>query len=319
MLSRHFLRVKVLQSLYAYKMSNDQSLDIAEKELSKSISETYDLEVYLYSSLLEIRDIAENQIEDAKGKYFPTEEEKNPNMRFVNNALLQQLSENVELSKAIERLKINWIEQRDLLKRILNKFKASDSYKDYMSKTEVTYEDEKKVVVQLLKNYLLKNESFLDYLTELKLYWESDFQFIGLSFLKFLKEFKQSDTSVKPIIKSLEFNEQEVRAFATDLFRKCVSHYDEFNYLFDKCIENWDVDRLAFLDIIIIKMGLVELVYCPEIPVRVTLNEYIEMAKEFSTDRSKLFVNGLLDRCLIDLRASGKIRKIENEEIETQE
>lgn len=316
MLSRHFLRVKVLQSLYAYIVTENSSLDIAEKELDKSISETYDLEVYLFSSLLEMRDIAENQIEDAKGKFFPTEEEKNPNMRFVNNELLHQLSENTELTKAIEKLKINWSDQRDLLKRILNKFKASNSYKDYMSKQEITYDDDKKAVIQLLKNYLLKNESFLDYLAELKLYWESDFQYIGLSFLKFLKEFKQSDSASKSITKSFGFDEKEIRDFALDLFRKCVSHYDEFDSMFDKHIENWDKERIAFMDTLIIKMGLVELVYCPEIPVRVTLNEYIEMAKEFSTERSNLFVNGLLDRFLIDLRAAGKIRKLENEEKE---
>lgn len=316
MLSRHFLRVKVLQSLYAYIVTENSSLDIAEKELDKSISETYDLEVYLFSSLLEMRDIAENQIEDAKGKFFPTEEEKNPNMRFVNNELLHQLSENTELTKAIEKLKINWSDQRDLLKRILNKFKASNSYKDYMSKEEITYDDDKKAVIQLLKNYLLKNESFLDYLAELKLYWESDFQYVGLSFLKFLKEFKQSDSASKSITKSFGFDEKEIRDFALDLFRKCISHYDEFDSMFDKHIENWDKERIAFMDTLIIKMGLVELVYCPEIPVRVTLNEYIEMAKEFSTERSNLFVNGLLDRFLIDLRAAGKIRKLENEEKE---
>jgi len=316
MLSRHFLRVKVLQSLYAYIVTENSSLDIAEKELDKSISETYDLEVYLFSSLLEMRDIAENQIEDAKGKFFPTEEEKNPNMRFVNNELLRQLSENTELTKAIEKLKINWSDQRDLLKRILNKFKASNSYKDYMSKEEITYDDDKKAVIQLLKNYLLKNESFLDYLAELKLYWESDFQYVGLSFLKFLKEFKQSDSASKSITKSFGFDEKEIRDFALDLFRKCIGHYDEFDSMFDKHIENWDKERIAFMDTLIIKMGLVELVYCPEIPVRVTLNEHIEMAKEFSTERSNLFVNGLLDRFLIDLRASGKIRKLENEEKE---
>lgn len=316
MLSRHFLRVKVLQSLYAYIVTENSSLDIAEKELDKSISETYDLEVYLFSSLLEMRDIAENQIEDAKGKFFPTEEEKNPNMRFVNNELLHQLSENTELTRAIEKLKINWSDQRDLLKRILNKFKASNSYKDYMSKEEITYDDDKKAVIQLLKNYLLKNESFLDYLAELKLYWESDFQYVGLSFLKFLKEFKQSDSASKSITKSFGFDEKEIRDFALDLFRKCIGHYDEFDSMFDKHIENWDKERIAFMDTLIIKMGLVELVYCPEIPVRVTLNEYIEMAKEFSTERSNLFVNGLLDRFLIDLRAAGKIRKLENEEKE---
>ena len=158
MLSRHFLRAKVLQQLYSCIVSEQNDIAIAEQDFLAGIEQTYKLEVYIFSAVLEIRDIAENQIEEAKTKFFPTEEELNPNMRFVNNALINQLRNNLEMTKAIDKLKINWVEQKDMLKNILNRFKESNSYKDYMSLENCSYEDEKKAVIQLMRNYLLKNE-----------------------------------------------------------------------------------------------------------------------------------------------------------------
>ncbi len=317
MLSRHFLRAKVLQALYANKISESTDLKTSIKELTDSISSIYNLEVYLYSALLEIRDIAENQIEDAKTKFLPTEEDLNPNMRFVNNSLLRQLSENMELKGAVKRLKIDWNAEKDILRRVFNQFKNSDSYKEYMEKDVIGYEDDKQVVTRLFKNYMLKNEPFMDYLFGLQTSWESDFQFVGLSFIKYLKDFSQDDTAAKPL-PDFFYTDEHAREFVEDLFSKIMTHFDEYDQMIKKRVENWDMDRLAFLDILIIKMGLVELEYCPAIPVRVTMNEYIELAKEFSTDRSKLFVNGLLDKLLVDMRSMGRIRKDE-QGLETME
>ncbi len=261
MLSRHFLRVKVLQQLYSCVVSGQMDVAIAEKELLESIEQTYNLEVYLFSAVLEIRDIAENQIEEAKTKFYPTEEDLNPNMRFVNNRLIAQLCNNAELSKAIGKLKINWTEQKDMLKNILNRFKDSNSYKDYMSKSETTYEDEKRVVVQMMKNYLLKNESFLDFLFENQIYWESDFDFTGLSFLNYLKDYKAEDAERKALFQMFEDDDKDARReFAVDLLGKALTHFDQYDAMFRKHVENWDVDRVAFLDKIIIKMGITELI-----------------------------------------------------------
>lgn len=160
MLSRHFLRAKVLQQLYSCMMSGNKDVALAEQDLLEGIEQTYKLQVYIYSATLEIRDIAENQIEEAKTKFFPTEEELNPNMRFVTNPLFARLQENIELNKAVEKLKINWAEQKDMLKNIFNRFKDSDSYKKYMALENCTFEDHRKVVILMMKNYLLKNESF---------------------------------------------------------------------------------------------------------------------------------------------------------------
>ncbi len=315
MLSRHFLRAKVLQQLYSCMMSGNKDVALAEQDLLEGIEQTYKLQVYIYSATLEIRDIAENQIEEAKTKFFPTEEELNPNMRFVTNPLFARLQENIELKKAVEKLKINWVEQKDMLKNIFNRFKDSDSYKKYMILENCTFEDHRKVVILMMKNYLLKNESFLDFLFEKQLYWESDFLFVGLTYLNYLKDYEEDALPHKPLFQMFDEKTDDRKAFAVDLLTKTLAHYDEYDELFRKHVENWDMDRLAFLDRIIIKMGITELLYCPNIPVRVTMNEYIELAKEFSTERSKLFVNGLLDRFLIDLRAEGRIMKedIENE------
>ena len=315
MLSRHFLRAKVLQQLYSCMMSGNKDVALAEQDLLEGIEQTYKLQVYIYSATLEIRDIAENQIEEAKTKFFPTEEELNPNMRFVTNPLFARLQENIELNKAVEKLKINWVEQKDMLKNIFNRFKNSDSYKKYMALENCTFEDHRKVVILMMKNYLLKNESFLDFLFEKQLYWESDFLFVGLTYLNYLKDYEEDALPHKPLFQMFDEKTDDRKAFAVDLLTKTLAHYDEYDELFRKHVENWDMDRLAFLDRIIIKMGITELLYCPNIPVRVTMNEYIELAKEFSTERSKLFVNGLLDRFLIDLRAEGRIMKedIENE------
>ena len=315
MLSRQFLRAKVLQQLYSCMMSGNKDVALAEQDLLEGIEQTYKLQVYIYSATLEIRDIAENQIEEAKTKFFPTEEELNPNMRFVTNPLFARLQENIELNKAVEKLKINWAEQKDMLKNIFNRFKDSDSYKKYMILENCTFEDHRKVVILMMKNYLLKNESFLDFLFEKQLYWESDFLFVGLTYLNYLKDYEEDALRHKPLFQTFDEKKDDRKAFAVDLLTKTLAHYDEYDELFRKHVENWDMDRLAFLDRIIIKMGITELLYCPNIPVRVTMNEYIELAKEFSTERSKLFVNGLLDRFLIDLRAEGRIMKedIENE------
>lgn len=170
----------------------------------------------------------------------------------------------------------------------------------------------------MMKNYLFKNEPFTEFLFEKYLGWEGDLQYVGMSFLNYLKDFSQGDGSSKPLFRMFDDENDDRKEFAVDLLSKCLTHFSDYDEMFRKHVENWDMERLAFLDRLIIKMGITELIYCPSIPVRVSMNEYIELAKEFSTERSKLFVNGLLDKFLVDLRAAGKICKDEFEEEKTE-
>ncbi|MBP6429669.1 MAG: transcription antitermination factor NusB [Bacteroidales bacterium] len=311
MLNRHFLRAKVLQLLYAFQINDCSDKEGHKKKLIDSFRHLVDLQTYLFSALLEFHSIANDKIDDNKQKMLPTTEDLNPNLKFIENEFFKNLLEDKTLNQRVNKLKINWSEEKDLFKNIFKRFVESDSYKNYMSSEKVDYVSERLIVVQLFKNYLICNEQFFDVLCEKKLEWESDYDVIAQNALKYLKEYNgKSD---------IELDESFDIEFITGLFLNTINNDLEFKELIDGRIQNWDLDRIALMDVIIIKMGIAELIYCPEIPVNVTLNEYVELAKEFSTQKSKLFVNGLLDKLMVDLRSKGKIKKIESQEEEEVE
>lgn len=311
MLNRHFLRAKVLQLLYAFQINDCSDKEGHKKKLIDSFRHLVDLQTYLFSALLEFHSIANDKIDDNKQKMLPTTEDLNPNLKFIENEFFKNLLEDKTLNQRVNKLKINWSEEKDLFKNIFKRFVESDSYKNYMSSEKVDYVSERLIVVQLFKNYLICNEQFFDVLCEKKLEWESDYDVIAQNALKYLKEYNgKSD---------IELDESFDVEFITGLFLNTINNDLEFKELIDGRIQNWDLDRIALMDVIIIKMGIAELIYCPEIPVNVTLNEYVELAKEFSTQKSKLFVNGLLDKLMVDLRSKGKIKKIESQEEEEVE
>lgn len=303
MLNRHFLRSKVLQELYSVKINDSSNIDVHCKKLIDSFHSLNDLQVYLFAALLEIHKIANERIEENKQKMLPTESDLNPNMRFIENDFFKILIENKDLEKRINALKINFFEQRDVLKSIFNKFILSESYNNYMLSKTKSFANEKMIVVQLFKNYIISNEQFFDLICEHNLSWESDYDLMAQISLRKLREIDSE--LIFDNLEDLDLN------FIESLFRNTIENDEEFTELIHSRVKNWDVERVALMDIIIIKMGISELIYCPEIPVNVTLNEYVELSKEFSTQKSKLFVNGLLDKLMIDLRAKGKIKKIE--------
>lgn len=319
MVNRHFLRQKVLQSLYAYYTSGRDSIEKQEKFMYENISKLYDLEIYLLAVILEIRNIEENRIEEAKHKFYPTEEERNPNLRFVNNPFLQKLSNNEELQRAIERLHINYSFDREVLRLLLQRFRQSDSYIEYMKQPIATYEDERKVITRLFKNFIMKSENIYDTICEKGFTWECDYEYVGQVTLQFLKTWAEDESDQKPLPYPFDKSEEDVaendRDFTKNLFRNTIKHAPEYDVYIDKRSQNWDKERLAFIDMLIIKMGITEFIYCPSVPLRVSLNEYIELAKEFSTEKSRLFVNGVLDRIITDLRIDNKIHKHEDEDL----
>lgn len=318
MLNRHFLRAKVLQSVYAYHIGEKNDISQEEKLLFANIDKLYDLEIYLLSTLFEMKAIAEDEIEEGKNKYYPTEEELNPNMRFVNNPMFSLLEDCRQLKDSINKLHINWRDQKEVLRSIFDHFKASESYKTYMAQEEVGFEEHRRIIVQLFKNYIIKNDNFFDELAEKSFSWLDDFDFICQIVIVLLRNWKEGESFAvslpSPFEKTIENELESDRDYVKNLFRNTILHWDEYESLIEKRALNWDRDRMAFIDVVIIKMAISELVYAPTIPVRVTLNEYIELAKEFSTEKSRLFVNGILDRIIIDLKMADKIHKIDTEE-----
>lgn len=310
MLNRHFLRAKVLQLLYAFQINDCSDVEGHKKKLIDSFRHLVDLQTYLFSALMEFHSIAYYKMDDNKQKMLPTPEDLNPNLKFLENEFFKMLFEDKGLTDRVKKLKINWSEEKDILRNIFKRFMESDSYKNYMNSSKIDFVSERLIVVQLFKNYLISNEQFFDMLCEKKLEWESDYDVIAQNALKYLKEYEgKSD---------IKLDESFDIEFITGLFLNTINNDLEFKELIDSRIQNWDLDRIALMDVIIIKMGLAELIYCPEIPVNVTLNEYVELAKEFSTQKSKLFVNGLLDKLMVDLRSKGKIKKFETQEEEEE-
>ena len=311
MLSRHFLRSKVLQALYAYTISDNDDLNVIEKNFFHNIERLNDLGVTQISTLLYFFDFSKKSLEEAKAKFRPSAEDINPNTRFVENRFLIELSNNYELKKSIEYLKINWANYSDVFRNIYNAFRATEVYKDYMAVEETDYALDKSIVLTLFK-HIMTYEPLVDVFYDRNLFWEDDFYQIAQHNYNILKGFDEtfSAASVFPLIYD-ERNEVEVEAckFASELLKNTILSYEQNTEIIKQNLKEWEYERVAIMDIIILKMAITELVSFPSIPEKVTINECIELSKEYSTDKSKLFINGILDKIHNELRSKGRIKK----------
>jgi N utilization substance protein B len=314
MLSRRHLRIKVMQALYAHFQIEDSTVILSEKKLVSNIESIYDLYIHFLSAIIEVKDIAHNILEDARQKFLPTEEDLNPNTRFVHNLFISQLDNNVDLRKNINRLKINWSDDKDLFRKIFLSFRESEEYKSYMKASASGYKEDKEITVKLLSNFLLANEAFVSLFEEKNLYWADDMDTAVMMILKTIKKWNKSYNEYQLLPPLLVSPDEEgddlIDDFVLKLFRKTIIHSDEFDALIAKYAANWELERIAILDVILFKMALTEFIEFPSIPVKVTINEYIEISKEYSTPKSKQFINGLLDKMSADMKKEGRIKKM---------
>jgi N utilization substance protein B len=307
MISRRIIRIKVLQVLYAFYTSPDKLINNTEKELFFSIQKTYDLYHYLLDLVIEISKHAEAVIELRKKKHFPTEEDLSPNVRFVRNQLINQLRTNEELNKYLQRSKLSWVNEPELVKKLYQGLLETGIYKDYMHSMETSYQADKKFVELLFSEVILQSEDLLHILEEQSIYWNDDIDFVVSMIIKTFKRFKEytgEDQALLPI-----FKDEEDRQFAKDLFRKSVLNHDELKGVIEAHTVNWDVERIAFIDELILELAIAEFLYFPSIPTKVTMNEYIELSKYYSTKKSRNFINGILDKALKAMKKEDKILK----------
>ncbi len=307
MISRRIIRTKVLQILYAHVSTPEKSVQQSESELYFSIQKTYDLYHLLFDFLVQVRNYANDRIEARKHKNLPTEEDLNPNTRFVHNRLIAQLSTDEGLNKYLEKNKISWINYPELIKNIYQTMVESAVYNNYISSKYDDFQNDRKFCEDFFSELLLNNEQFTNELEEQSIYWNDDFDFVVSMVIKTLKRFKP-ETSRDELMLSM-YKDDEDREFTTKLFRKAIMGNNENRKTIESYTKNWDVDRVAVMDILIMELALTELTEFPSIPVKVTLNEYIELAKFYSTQRSSTFINGVLDRITKDFREEGKIVK----------
>lgn len=309
MLNRRFLRVKTLQAIYAYRQSESSNLPLAERQLLEGVDELYKLFVYQLSFWVEMKRFAERRIEENKQKHFPTEEDLNPNMKFVNNRILVALEDNRHLMKLEEQFKIDWADSReDFIRNMFVKLAETPEYQEYMTNGKDNFSDDKHFLVTIIDNYMPENGLLFDYYSDRDLSFNSDYQLAIYLLWKFVSEMPSSfdaSSMLPPVFKS----EDEDKAFVVKLFEKTLLHADEYMELVKANISNWDYERLALMDKILIYMAMTEFCEFHSIPVKVTINEYIEISKFYSTPESRRFVNGMLDRLSTVLKEEGKLVK----------
>lgn len=303
-----------MQALYAFFQSENERVDIAERQLLNSIEKLYELFILQFSLIVEIADFARIRSEDAKQKFLPTKEELNPNTRFVDNRFICALADNIDFKKKMDYYKISWADENELIRKIFNKLKESSDYKKYLEATEDNFINDKAIVVKIFKKFIFPSEVLQSICEERSIYWVDDFDSAAIMVLKAIESFNESFdayTSFPALYKNMdERGRSEDLEFIKILFRKTIINSSKFNEILTENLKNWELDRIAMMDMILIKMALTEFIDFPSIPVKVTMNEYIELSKIYSTPKSNVFVNGILDKMVGDLKNQKQINKM---------
>lgn len=307
MLNRRYLRIKVLQTLYSFFQDEEKNMNARERELLASIDKIYELYIYLILLLKEIRITNERLIEERKKKRLPTAEDLNPNLKFVNNAVFLAIEKCTELARQKNARKISWdIEEDAMIKKFFNTIVASPEYIKYMESAESSVEEDKKFIITIYKKYISDNENLKQHLTEKNLHWASDYMLANITLVKTIEGITETgDMELTPLYKA-----EEDRDFMLGLFRKTILEDSQNMTLIGDKIANWEPDRIAAMDMLLMKMAITEVMNFSGIPVKVTLNEYIEISKLFSSPKSNTFINGILDAIVKDLRSQNKVVKV---------
>lgn len=305
MLSRRLLRVKVAKTLYAHLKSGSDNLRASEKNLVESIDKAYDLYYQMMSLVVEVARYAEGRIELAMQKKLPRYEDLNPNRRFVDNAVIHLMANSDSINDYIAERKLSWAMQSDAIRDVYNRLIEAEFYKKYMSAPIVTFTDDRKFVEEFFQ-WLEEDEAMLDVVNEMSLLWSDDYGFALFMALRTVQNLKRSHTEVKVLPK---FKSDEDLDFAKRLFVKSLVDYEDNQEIVDRYSKNWDVERVVFMDSLIINIAIVELKQFDSIPVKVTLDEWIDIAKYYSSPTSSNFVNGVLDKIVADFMADGTIQK----------
>ena len=309
MINRVLIRAKVVQMLYAYMVSKDSmTLTTAKKELTKSLDKSYELYNALLKLMIELTDVQDLRLDEAKHKFLPTEEDLNPNMRFVENEFVKRLRADQTLADFVDDKKINWRDDELFVRLLLDKILRSEEYQEYMEMPKTSLVRDGEVWYQLMKKVVLPDENLLEHLQSMSVYYtDDDLQIMGQFVMKTIRRFE--DEEAQPFLP--QYKNDDDSKFGEQLFSKAVAEMEENNSYIDQFVktEKWDVERIALMDRVVMCTALTEIRNYPSIPVNVSLNEYIELAKDYSTPRSGQFVNGILNAVVNKLRADKVIIK----------
>jgi transcription antitermination protein NusB len=297
-----------MQALYGFFQSDSRDLPKAERELFSGIEKIYDLYIFQLALLLELRHVASVITEEAKEKRLPTAGDLNPNMKFIENKFLQQLSENIHLKREINNRRISWNNEFELVKKIFNSVKVSEEFKRYMNVSDDSYQTHRDFIVEMFREFVADFELLNHHYEEKNLHWGDDIYLINPMVIRTIEQFSEGsapDLPLMPLYKDREEDEQ----FVKELFRETVMRDAETEKLIGDKTKNWEVERIAMMDVLLMKMAITELLHFSNIPVKVTLNEFIEISKIYSTPKSKIFINGILDKLVADFKTGNMLTK----------
>ena len=307
MINRVLIRLKVIQVIYAYYQNGGKNLEAAEKELFFSLSKAYDLYNYLLLLMVEVTRFADRRIDNRRHKLRPTYEDLNPNTRFIDNAFMAQLAQNKQLEAFVGNLKRTWDDEGDFVKHLFEKIEQTKAYQEYMAQETLTYEDDRELWRKLYRSTIAQNDTIDEILEEQSLYWNDDKAIVDTFVLKTIKRFDPENGADQELMP--EYRDDEDKEFARKLLRSAITNADAYRKLMENNAKNWDMERFAFMDILIMQVALAEIFAFPSIPVSVSLNEYVEIAKMYSTPKSGSFINGMLDSIVNQLKSENKLNK----------
>ena len=312
MINRRHLRIKVLQALYAFFQEDSADFVKAEKQLLQNVERILDLYVYLMLTFEEVKLFAEAKIDEGRNKLRPTEEDLNPNRKFVDNRIFAIITELSDLRRESEKRKINWNTdvKRELFRKIYVAGRDSEAYTLFMNNGENSFDDDKAFAVAYFKEAIANSPYLLTFFEEENINWIDDIDLMCAMVIKTIKSFKEDAKEDAPnALLNFYAEDKEEIEFMKSLFRKSISDYDSNLQLIEPLAKNWELDRIAKMDLILMSMAITEMKAFPTIPLNVSLNEYIEISKFYSTPKSNLFINGILDKAIEQLGADGKINK----------
>jgi N utilization substance protein B len=309
MINRILIRIKILQILYAYFKCEDKTLKAVEKEMFHCFDKAYELYFQLFTLPLHITRFCADKIELRKSKFRPTDDDLHPNLRFIENRFIKQLAANMELKDYVAKNKLSWIDYSDVIKELTDQIINSDFYADYMATQTSDYEQDKEIWHKIFRRIIAPSKTLENAIEEQSIFWIDNIETVISFIMKTIKRFDLKNDKFQQLLPQYN-NIDEDKTFAEKLLTAVINRNSELTQLIDSHTSNWELDRIAFMDIVIMKMALAEILTFPAIPINVTLNEYIELAKDYSTEKSSTFVNGVLDSIVNQLNSEKKLIKV---------
>lgn len=313
MLTRRHLRIKVMQAIYAHHSIGDEPIEKREKKMLRSFDQLYNLVFYQLSFLIEIFDFAKEKVDEGKNKLLPSQEDLEPNTKFINNRVIEKLRHNRDYVDNFNRLRINWSEHKEVIRKLYWAIREHKIYRDYMTNSQSSFQEDRALVVNIVKEFISDYTSLKNIYEEESIFWDEDYYAANQMLINIIEGMSPEDDELKKlphIFKDYDENgKSEDKQFAVDLFRKTLLQSNNYEDMITTKAQNWEFDRIAKVDLILLKMAIAELLEFPAIPVKVTMNEYIEVSKYYSTPKSRIFINGILDNLIAEMQADGKIKK----------